>query len=194
MNKTLFEMLSQITVVQLVTALILIITVATIITSQIKKMFKLLNRWRNKKNDEEDFNSLVYHLKDSVAEINNTIEEVSQNRMHDREDSRRIRAEMYAVMDKQSENIENLTKIVIDMQKKNSKTKRAEIKEKIERIYSECHPAMTCTDMQFETLKELIEEYEEHGGNNSFVHSTVEPEMHSWRKINRIKKVNNIYD
>ena len=73
------------------------------------------------------------------------------------------------------------------MQERNSKTKRAEIKEKIERIYRECHPSMTCTDMALETLKELIEEYEVHGGINSFVHSTVEPEMYEWKVIKKIR-------
>ena len=48
---------------------------------------------------------------------------------------------------------------------------------------------MTCTDMQLETLRELIDEYEVHGGVNSFVHSTVEPEMVTWNKILRIKKL-----
>ena len=74
------------------------------------------------------------------------------------------------------------------MEERNSKTKRAEIKEKIERIYRECHPAMMCTDMQLEALKDLIEEYEEHGGVNSFVHSKVEPEMFEWQVIEMISK------
>lgn len=194
MNESLFELLTKVTLFDLIWSLSLIIVIIGIILSQKKKFLSLLNKWRKTKNDEEDFNHLVYNLKNSVEEINNTLEQISQNRAHDREDSRRIRTEMYAVMDKQSESIDNLTKIVVEIQKKNSKTKRAEIKEKIERIYSECHSAMTCTDMQYETLKELIEEYEEHNGSNSFVHSTVEPEMHLWKKINRIKKTGNIYD
>lgn len=194
MNESLFELLTKVTLFDLIWSLSLIIVIIGIILSQKKKFLSLLNKWRKTKNDEEDFNHLVYNLKNSVEEINNTLEQISKNRAHDREDSRRIRTEMYAVMDKQSESIDNLTKIVVEIQKKNSKTKRAEIKEKIERIYSECHSAMTCTDMQYETLKELIEEYEEHNGSNSFVHSTVEPEMHLWKKINRIKKTGNIYD
>ena len=176
MNKSLLELLNNVTLLHFTCAIVLIVILAGIISSQKNKIFKRLNKWRKTKNDEEDFKSLVYNLRDSVKEINNSIEQIEKDRI------------------KNCESINNLTNIVVEMQKKNSKTKRAEIKEKIERIYSECHPAMTCTDMQFETLKELIEEYEEHGGNNSFVHSTVEPEMHSWRKINRIKKVNNIYD
>jgi hypothetical protein len=45
---------------------------------------------------------------------------------------------------------------------------------------------MTCTDMAFETLRDLIEEYEAHGGVNSFVHSVVEQEMHNWKRVSRI--------
>lgn len=146
-----------------------------------------MNKWRKNKNKEEDFENLVYSLKDSVTKLKSTMDQYQKNREHDREDSRKIRNEMYKVMDKQSEGIRNLTDIVVEMQKKNSKTKRAEIKEKIERIYRECHPSMTCTDMALETLKELIEEYEAHGGINSFVHSTVEPEMYKWKTIKKIK-------
>ena len=194
MNESLLELLTKITLFDLIWTLCLIIMIIGILLSQKKKITSWMNKWRKTKNDEEDFNHLVYNLKTSVIEINKALEQIAKNRTHDRDDSRKIRDEMYKVMNKQSDSIEELTKIVVDMQKKNSKTKRAEIKEKIERIYSECHPAMTCTDMQYETLRELIEEYEEHGGENSFVHSTVEPEMHEWKKINRIKKSNNIYN
>lgn len=187
MNESLLELLSKVTLFDLICALILIIVITGFLLSQKKKIVTWLNKWRKTKNDEDNFNQLVYNLKDSITEINSALEHFAQNRVHDREDSRKIRDEMYKVMDKQSESIDNLTKIVVEIQKKNSKTKRAEIKEKIERIYSECRPAMTCTDMQFETLKDLIEEYEEHGGQNSFVHTTVEPEMLLWKKISQIK-------
>lgn len=187
MNESLYEILKTVTLFDLIWTMCLLIIIIGFLASQKKRILKWLNKWRKTKNDEEDFNHLVYNLKNSVDEINSTLEQIFKNREHDRDDSRRIRSEMYAIMDKQSESIDHLTQIVMDIQKKNSKTKRAEIKEKIERIYSECHQAMTCTDMQYETLKELIEEYEEHGGNNSFVHTTVEPEMHLWEKITRIK-------
>lgn len=163
MNDSLLELLTKVTIVDLIWSLSLIVLIVGILVSQKKKISKWLNKWRVNKNEEENFNKLVCKLDTSVAEIKKTV-------------------------DNQSKEISALTKIVKDMQERNSKTKRAEIKEKIERIYSECHPAMTCTDMQFETLKELIEEYEVHGGMNSFVHSTVEPEMYTWKKIQRIKK------
>lgn len=187
MNESLLDLLNKVTLLDFIWTVTLIILLIGVLLSQKKRIVKWLNKWRKTKNQEEDFNSLVYNLKDSVSEINNAIEQISQNRIHDREDSRKIRDEMYQVMNKQSESINNLTQIVVDMQEQNSETKRAEIKEKIARIYSECHPAMTCTDMQYETLEDLITQYEKHKGNNSFVHTTVEPEMHLWEKITRIK-------
>lgn len=188
MNESILELFQKVTLYDLIWSLLLIVAVIGILISQKKRISKFMNRWRKDKNEEENFTKLVFDLRDSVAEIKQELGQFQKNREHDREDSRRIRDEMYKEMGKQSEGIKNLTTIVVDMQKRDSKTKRAEIKEKIERIYSECHPSMTCTDMQFEILKELIAEYEEHGGVNSFVHTTVEPEMHTWNKIYRIKK------
>ena len=188
MNNSLMDLLTEITVYDLILTLSLLSIGVAVLASQKSKISKWLDKWRKNKNEEEDFNNLVYGLRDSVTELKKAVEQFQVNREHDRDDSRKIRSEMYGVMNKQSESIKNLTDIVVKMQEKNSKTQRAELKEKIERIYSECHPAMTCTDMQLETLKELIEEYEEHGGNNSFIHTVVEPEMYTWKIIQRVKE------
>lgn len=187
MNSSLMELLTEVTVLELVVALTLIVAIVGVLISQKKRISKWMDKWRKNKNEEEDFEKLVYNLKDSISSLKDTMTQYQENRKHDREDSKRIRNEMYEVINKQSEGIRNLTEIVVKMQEKNSKTKRAEIKGKIEGIYRECHPSMVCTDMVFETLKELIEEYEAHGGDNSFVHSTVEPEMYEWKITKTIK-------
>lgn len=198
MDKSILELAQEVTGVQFIMALLFIIALIVLAMTQKQKLLKYLNKWRKTKNEEEDFHALVYGLKNSIIELGKKIEENrterENERTHDREDSRKIREEMYKVMnrqseqiEKQSEQIEELKSITLGIQKKNSETKRAEIKEKIERIYRECHPAMTCTDMQLETLKELINQYEKHGGANSFVHSTVQKEMYSWHVINEIK-------
>lgn len=193
MDQSLLEALKNISVYDFMWTVILFIIVVGLLLSQKAKISEKLHKWRKTKNKEDEFRELVYKLDESLTalrtEVKSNRDERISNRTHDREDSRRIRDEMYKVMNKQSDDIASLTKIVLDMIAQNSKTKRAEIKEKIERIYSECHPAMTCTDMQLETLRELIEEYEAHGGLNSFVHSTVEPEMVTWKKIQRIKRL-----
>lgn len=201
MDKSILELAQEVTGIQFIMALLFIIALIVLAMTQKQKLLKYLNKWRKTKNEEEDFHALVYGLKNSMIELGKKIEENrterENERTHDREDSRKIHEEMYKVMnrqsaqiEKQSEQIEELKNITLGIQKKNSETKRAEIKEKIERIYRECHPAMTCTDMQLETLKELIDQYEKHGGDNSFVHNTVQKEMYSWHVINEIKSSN----
>lgn len=165
------ELLEKVSALELLLAIILIFTLAIILATQKKKINKWLNKWRKNKNEEEDFQTLVYSLRDSVQELSNKVEK------------------QHKVMNLQSEGIKELKETVLKIQEKNSKTKRAEIKEKIERIYRECSPTKTCTDMAFETLKELIEEYEEHGGINSFVHTTVQPEMYTWKRVSVVKEV-----
>lgn len=192
MNDTLLELLMKVTLYDLIWALILVSFAVGVVVVQRKKISKVLDKWRKTKNEEEDFHSLVYELKESIENLSKEVKQNQANRdkelLQYRDDSRKIRDEMYKVMNTQSDQIKTLTKTVVSMKEKNSKTKRAEIKEKIERIYRECHPAKKCTDMQLETLRELIEEYEEHGGINSFVHSTVEPEMCEWQVIEMISK------
>ena len=192
MNSSLLELLTEVTVYDFILALLLVALLSGILVSQKKRISKFLDKWRKDKNEEEDFHSLVYELKDSIEKLSKVVEQNRENRdaelLKYREDSRVIREEMYEVMNNQASDIKELTKAVSAMQERDSKTKRAELKERIEKIYGECHPSMKCTDMQFEVLKELIEEYEEHGGVNSFVHSTVEPEMYEWEIIKYIKE------
>lgn len=186
MNESILDLLTKVTLYDLIWATILIVAIIVVLIAQKQRIHKLLNKWRKVENEKEDFEKLVYSLKNSVEEIKKTTETFQKNRESDREDSLEIRKEIYKSIDNQSEVIQKLVETVIKIQEKNSKTKRAEIKEKIERIYRECHPTGICTDMQLDTLKELIEEYEEHGGLNSFVHSVVEIEMYEWQVIDRI--------
>lgn len=193
MNKSILELMANVKAVDLVYASLLILALLMLYLTQKKKLSKHLNKWRKTKNQEEDFHALVYELKESVIELRKEVkdnrEERERNRKHDREDSQRIRNEMYEVMRGQSEQIADLKEITLNIQKKNSETKRAEIKEKIERIYRECTPEQVCTAMQFESLKDLIDQYEKHGGDNSFVHYTVQKEMYKWKQVKEVRKV-----
>lgn len=190
MDNSLLELLTKVTLYDLIWALVLVITVISIIVSQRKKISKFLDRWRKEKNEEEDFHALVYALKSSIETLSDEVKRNQANRDQEllryREDSKKIRDEMYKVMNTQSESIAELKATVLKIQEKNSETKRAEIKEKIERIYRECTHEQACTEMQFESLKDLIEQYEKHGGINSFVHSTVEPEMYRWEIVHEV--------
>ena len=135
MDQSLLEALKNISVYDFVWTVSLLIIVTTVLVSQKNRISSKLNKWRKTKNKEEEFRELVYNLKDLLTslkeEVNDNKQESLRNRTHDREDSRKIRDEMYKIMNKQSEDIESLTKIVLDMKAQNSKTKRAEIKEKL---------------------------------------------------------------
>ncbi len=76
--------------------------------------------------------------------------------------------------------VTHISKILMEMQDKIDASERARLKDKIRRIYADCHRNMQCTRMEKETLEELIRNYEEHKGTNSFVHTIVEPEIYLW--------------
>lgn len=158
MDKSISELLEEVSGADLLLALFLIIAIIILIVTQKDRLLKHLNKWRKTKNEEEDFHSLVYELKKSFDEI-------------------------CKVINNQSVSISELKNTVLEIQERNSETKRAEIKERIERIYRECSQEQVCTEMQFETLKDLIEQYEKRGGDNSFVHSIVQIEMYQWKII-----------
>lgn len=161
-NNNILDLMSKVTILDLINTLILISALVILILTQKTKITKYLNKWRDAKNEDESFHSLVYELNESIKLI------AEKQIQHE-------------------ESIKKLTETVLAIQELNSETTRAGIKEKIERLYRECHPHMTCTDMQLDTLEDLISEYEKQGGNNSFVHTTVQPEMYQWKIIHEIK-------
>lgn len=69
--------------------------------------------------------------------------------------------------------------------------KLAEYKDKVgqgyrfykQRKFSDEEPIPYWNHMEKEALEGLIQQYESHGGSNSFVHSIVEPEMQTWKLI-----------
>ena len=119
------------------------------------------------------------------------------NRIHDREQSIAIQKELTDAQNKLSESLSNISKKIDDMQRntderfieserRNNKRIRAELKDKISQSYRYYHSLGKINDMELEALEDLIEEYEEAEGKNSFVHTVVQKEMYSWEKIDRI--------
>lgn len=71
-------------------------------------------------------------------------------------------------------------------EEKENKRVQSEIKDKIAQLYRQYNATKTISEMEFEALEDLIETYEAHGGENSFVHSVVQKEMYTWKKVERI--------
>ncbi len=143
----------------------------------------------NRRKNKED-------LLQTIHENQAQIKQIMENRLHDREQSFAIQKELTDAQKELSNSIFAISKKIDDMQqstnerfeeseRKNNKRIRAELKDKISQSYRYYHSLGKINDMELEALEDLIEEYEEADGKNSFVHSVVQKEMYTWEKVNR---------
>ena len=71
------------------------------------------------------------------------------------------------------------------MENKNDANERAQLKDRIAQAYRKYSETKEWTCMEEEAFRDLIADYELHGGKNSFVHSVCEPESYSWKISDR---------
>lgn len=81
--------------------------------------------------------------------------------------------------------LEELKQRLISMEEKQNKKTRADLKDRIRHHYQVYHERGEWNDMEKESLEGLIEEYECANGTNSFVHDIVQPEMYTWKLVER---------
>lgn len=179
MNKNLFELLNAVKLVDVVVTSALFIVIISILITQRKKLKEIFEVWRKKKNFEENAMIMIKANTEKIKELENTM-------LSARQTSVDIRAKMYNDLNEVVNNVKTIIVTLSEVQERDAETKRAEIKHSIEKAYRECCDTKVCTDTQFETLKDLIQAYEKHGGTNSFVHSLVIPEMYTWKLIKKI--------
>lgn len=179
MNKNIFEILNAVKLIDVIVTLALFIVIVGIIVTQKDKIKEIFEAWRKKKNFEENAVTLISKNQKKIDYLEETMTKARQQSIE-------IRAKMYGDLGEVKGDVKSIITTLDSMQKREEASKRADIKEKIERIYRECNEAQKITDMQYETLKELIEDYERHGGTNSFIHSVVQKEMYDWKIIKKI--------
>lgn len=124
---------------------------------------------------EKERQILYENVEDIQALKSQREEDVKQSIKHDKEIK---------------DDLKSLTNVVgqIDdklniMQVQNDATERARLKDKIGQSYRYYHEKQQWNSMEEEALRDLISQYEAHGGKNSFVHDTVEPETYTWKKV-----------
>lgn len=135
------------------------------------------------KNKNKDHQLLLQTANDLNTLKENYEESVKQSIIHDN----RIKNDLSDLADK----VDALADSITEMKDIQDADKLSEYKDRIgqsyryycERQYSESNPVPYWNHMEKEALKGLIEQYEAHGGKNSFVHSVVEPEMQKWKVI-----------
>lgn len=75
--------------------------------------------------------------------------------------------------------VDNLSRIVGNMQKRNDENEAARIKDRVAQAYRYYHGVGKITKMEKEALEENIRAYSQYS-DNSFIHSVVEKELPTW--------------
>lgn len=133
---------------------------------------------------------------DAIIRLEGKMEEYAENRIKDRQQSFEIQKKLVDAQTKISDSVQGLVDKFDEFktdtnnrfeasEEKENKRVRAELKNSISEIYRLHHSTGKINDIELETLEDLIEEYEEAGGENSFVHSLVQKEMYTWEKVER---------
>ena len=160
--------------ISVMTILIGVLSIKKIIES-FYKWFGLETKWMREKREQRD---LLLKTAEKVCDLEGRQDEFAQNRIHDREQSFQIQKELVDAIDR----IDH--KLDVTHEKTNKRV-RAELKERIGQSYRYYHSKGQWNDIEKEALEGLIEEYEEAGGNNSFVHDIVVPESYTWKLVDR---------
>lgn len=82
-----------------------------------------------------------------------------------------------------NEKLNVLSMMLLEMQEKEDKKERARLKNTISSLYRECHASGKWTQMEKDTMEDMIDSYESCNGKNSFVHDTVQKEMYTWEIV-----------
>ena len=134
------------------------------------------------KKHKDDTAEIHQEIKDFMAEIKGQMKQYSDNRVSDRAQSFRIQKELVDAQEKISKSVKDILRRVDQSEEKQNKRVQAEIKDKIAQLYRRYNATKTISKMQLEALEDLITTYEDHGGENSFVHSVVQKEMYTWKQ------------
>ena len=117
----------------------------------------------------------------------------SANRVNDRKQSLEIQKELKdsqnelankvnSIFAKLDDIINNTNERFSANEEKENKRVQSEIKERIAQSYREYNKTKRISSIELEALEDLIDTYESHGGENSFVHSVVQKEMYTWER------------
>lgn len=128
---------------------------------------------------EEKYNELKRHSQ----ELNDIRAELVVVREESEKSDADFRDQLKGINDK----INVLSRMLVEMQENEDRSKRHELHDRIAQLYRYYHeryinnvPDGIWTQMEKEAFDGLILDYEAHGGKNSFVHTTCQPESALW--------------
>ena len=164
-----------------VIALVLLIALwlIAVLIKHRKDIMTAFNQWAKRKQEKDELLKMVYQNKKAI-------DEYAENRIHDREQSFAIQKQLTDSINALSKKLDKMDQKQAELEEKHRKRIRAEMKDKISQLYRYYHEQQKWNDMEKEAFGDLIDEYEDAGGKNSFVHSVVQPESYTWKVIERI--------
>ena len=136
---------------------------------------------------ESAFEHFIEEVRDSFDRVDKKIEGFYENQT-------KYRSQSLEIQKRWSDKIEDVCNRLDEMQKrtderfalsekKTNKRVQSDIKERIAQSYRRYNISKKITHIELEALEDLIETYENYGGENSFVHSIVQKEMYTWEII-----------
>lgn len=133
-------------------------------------------------NDKND--KLEQALTDFMTEVRNDIKTFTDNRLNDRAQSLAIQQEWTEKIDGVFDKLELMQKQTDERfeasEAKTNKRVQSDIKQQIAQSFRRYDKCKKISYMELEALEDLIDTYENYGGDNSFVHSVVQKEMYKW--------------
>lgn len=133
---------------------------------------------------EVAFEVFVDEVREAFEQVHKKFEETNEVQLKRREQSLQIQQEL-------NNKIDGICHVLDEMQKntderfaqseaKTNKRVQSDIKERIAQSYRRYDKTKKISRMELEALEDLIDTYENFGGQNSFVHSIVQKEMYTW--------------
>lgn len=158
--------------------LIIFIWLVGVLIKHRKDIMTALNQWAKRKQEKDELLKIIYSTKEKV-------EQYAENRVHDREQSFEIQKQLTDSINALSDKLDAMNLKQNELEEKHRKRIRAEMKDKISQLYRYYHERGKWNDMEREAFNDLIDEYEDAGGSNSFVHTVVQPESYTWEVVER---------
>ena len=173
-----------------------IVAMITVLGKFFEAIGKPIKWFKGRNNDHDLLTKTIENVKELqatvqkgmniVLENQDEIKKFYNNRVHDREQSFQIQREwtdkingIYNVLDEMQQTTNERFAL---SEKKQNKRVQADIKARIAQLYRKYDNVKKISHMELESLEDLIETYENYGGQNSFVHSIVQKEMYTWEE------------
>lgn len=174
------ELFGEVTIAQIVTMIIAIGAISGLILKYNSKF----DSWYEKRK----------HNKKVLTEFDETIRSLSQKQEQDMVRSNQMDLDIKKELEKLVEKINVISQMLLEsnqntdkrfeeMQEKMDVSERLKLKDRISQVYRYHHAKGEWTTMDKESFHGLILDYENHGGQNSFIHEICEPESCTWKII-----------